>query len=514
MEALYSLLHSLTSPEWKAFQNYLTCFTDYNPAHLKQLHLAKMLSEKVKCPTSDECCIALYATKKSKGFKMLKSRLKEKLHEFLLCDISDERPEGLDEADYATIKIKTKSALFQKLHYSKTRTNYFNELLDEIIQLGKEYEHYSSLVDHLRLKKSFTGFKVGTKEFETISREIEKYWKLHRMVYLSEHYYHQLIALGDFSSRPDDKRVSAFFKKAIPELEIYYWETKSPTIKYHLTFLKLGFHSHCRDYMRSRSICLELLGIVRNNKSVYRRQRIGIVYDNLSHYEFHIGRYRQAAEWAHEAQKYFNAGSENYCIALEQEFYALYAMKRFDKAVEAANKMLTSASREELGEFRCSKYNYLLANVLFKQGRFKDAFHLLSQERDFSEDKAGWETGARTLTIMTLIEFGKSDEAGLAVRSLKQFFKRTGKKDPIGLRDKKILNLLLILERKGFDFTLVKGAGDKYLKPLSSNDQLLQWKPFTHEVIPFHQWFEGKMNVKKRLTSLAEQHPKEKYQRV
>jgi hypothetical protein len=172
-------------------------------------------------------------------------------------------------------------------------------------------------------------------------------------------------------------------------------------------------------------------------------------------------------------------------------------MEKFEQAEVVANKMLASATKKELGGFRHAKYNYLLANALFKLRRFNEAFNILSQPREISSDKAGWETGARILTIMTLAEMLRLDEASLAVVSLKQFFIRTGKETPISTRDKKILNLLQIAERTGFAFTLLNGNTDKYMQSLCSKEEEYKWQPFTHEVIPFHLWFSEKMGKKR-----------------
>ena len=126
--------------------------------------------------------------------------------------------------------------------------------------------------------------------------------------------------------------------------------------------------------------------------------------------------------------------------------------------------------------------------------------HFLSQEREIYKDKAGWEVGARVLKIMTLIETLKLDEASLAVKNLKQFFKYTDKKTPVSLRDKKILNLLLVAENKGFMFNTLNGNTDKYMIALTSEDKNLRWEPFTHEVIPFHEWYAGKMSPKHKIS--------------
>lgn len=497
MQELYTLIQSLTSGEWASLQNYFTFFTAHDAGKLKYLQLARLLMDSKECPEEKYCCLKIYGVKSDRNFDTLKSRLKDKVLDFLLTDISADKQKELDEVDYMAIKIKKKSAQFQQLYYSKTRIPLLLNLLDEIINLAKKYEYYVSVVEHLRLKKTLVSFKGGTKEFNEVNEDMEKHLLCYTLANKAEHFYYELIMLSEYSGKRDKQKVLEFLTKAISEVSEGHLLTKSPIINYYLKILEMDFCQLNEDYLKSRSTCLELLEVVRNNKSVYRRQRISVVYVNLSRCEYYLGRYEPAAEYAREAQKNFNLSSENYCIALEQEFYALFAMKEYDRATEIASKMLVSAPKKELGAFRFSKYNFLLANGFFKQGKFHDVLHILSGEREIAKDKAGWEVGARVLSIMSLIETHRQDEASSAVLNLKQFFKYNDKKGTaIGARDKKILNLLLIAERNGFMFNLLNGSTDKYMSLLSSgdpNDKEYQWEPFTHEVIPFHEWFAGKM---------------------
>ncbi|MEK6615630.1 MAG: hypothetical protein AABZ32_05900, partial [Bacteroidota bacterium] len=296
MEELHSLLHSFTCTEWASFRNYLTCFTTYNSAELKSVQLADVLIGEKESPTHDACSIKLYGTKNNIAFDVLKTRLKEKALDFLLTDISCDKQKELDEADYAAIKIKKKSAQFQHLFFSKKRTPLLYGLLDEIIHIAKEYELYSMLVEHLRLKKIIISPKSSKKEFEKINKEMDYYWDCNRMVNKAEHYYYELIMLSEYSGKPDEEKYSSFFEKAIAELDEYYEQTKSPLIKYHKKFLELGFYQHRENYLKSRSVCLELLDVVNKNKSVYRRQRVGVVYDNLSRCELYLALSMRLAE--------------------------------------------------------------------------------------------------------------------------------------------------------------------------------------------------------------------------
>jgi len=493
MKEIYALVKSLTQGEWQSLQSFLSSFSSHNPAELKQLQLARLLWDAEECPADKSCCVKVYGVKSDASFDVLKTRLKDKVLDFLLTDISADKQQELDEVDYAIIKMKKKSAQFQQLYYSKKRMPILYGLLDDIISAAKEYEQYSILVDHLRHKKNLVSSKISDKEFERINREMEFGVKYSNIYNTAEHYYRRIGMLEAYSSKPDKKKTLLALKENISEVQAGFEFTNSPMVHYYLKNLEMGYYQLQEDHRQARSICLELLNIVRNNKSVYRKQWIAIAYDNLSQCEYHMGDFKNAAECAREAQELFPQGSANYCIALEQEFYALFALQQYVQSTELANKMIASASPEELGEFRYSKYNYLLANSLFRQRKFPDAHRLLTQKREISKDKTGWEIGARILTIMTLVETLKLDEASLAVLSLKQFIKRVDKTTPVSLRDKTILNLLLGAERKGFVFTMLNGNTEKYIADLQSRDEKTRWEPFTHEIIPFHEWFSEKM---------------------
>src|ERR1051326_1663048 len=498
MQDVFSLIQCLTSREWESLRSYLTCFSTHanDEGGPKQLQLAKILREASEEPEQSRCCVLIYGIKDEQAFEMLKSRLKEKTLDFLLTDISCDKKQELDEADLAFIKMKKKSAQFQQLFYSKKRTPFLHYMLDEIIALAKDYEQYFILAEHLKAKKNMVSWKKGELEFNSINKEIEYYSRCSDLYIKSENYYYKLIMQYEYGGKPDKQKIDSFLKKAITELHEENKDIKSPTVNYHLKNLEMDFYQLRGDYAKARSICLELLDVVRKNKSVYRRQRVGIVYDHLSRCEYYLGKFEQAVKDAQEAQQNFNAGSENFCIALEQEFYALFALEKYEEAIAVAEKMISSASRKELGEFRHAKYNYLLANALFKLRRFTEALNILSQDWELSNDKAGWDVGLRTLKIMTLLEMRKHNEAELAVLNMKQFFKRLGKTSTVNTRDRMIHNLLMQVYRAGFAFNMLNGTTEKNLSMLSSDKQV-KWEPFTHEVILFHDWFAEKMGKKK-----------------
>ncbi|HET7817704.1 MAG TPA: hypothetical protein VFL70_00200, partial [Bacteroidia bacterium] len=329
------------------------------------------------------------------------------------------------------------------------------------------------------------------------SNELNKYKIKQEAFIKAEQYYQNLIMLYDYNGKCDKKKVNTFLIAIIAEVGKDYEQTQSPIISYYLKIFEMDHYQLHENHVKAKDTCLELLDIVRYNKSVYRKERVGIVYDHLSRCEYYLENYKQAAEWAKEAHKYFNRGSDNYCVALEQEFYALLAMEDYDKAKEAADKMRTGAAKEELGAFRHAKYNFLFANALFKGGRYKEVITLLSQGLEISKDKAGWEIGIRVLGIMACLELERFNEAAFSIERLRKFIAFTEKKTPVSVRDKTIGSLLQALEKQAFAFTSLSAKAGKYLELLSSKEKEYCWEPFTHEVIPFHEWLKSKCKISK-----------------
>lgn len=487
------MMHCLTPAEWTSLQIFLTAFTPHDPARLKYVQLARILMEAKSPPNAEACCLKLYGRKKSPGFQMLKTRLKEKVFDFLGTDLSADKQQELDELDYATTKMKKKAALFYQLFFSKKRMLWLYDLLDDIISSAREYEQYIILLDHLKFKKSFVSFKKSDKELERINTEMEFSLKCVSIWNKAEHYYYRIGVLQAFTSKPNRQKALLELEENIAEIKTGFEFTNSSRVHYYMKYLELAYYQLKEDYPQARRVCLELLNIVLNNKSVYRRQRVGVTYVDLSQCEYYLGNFEQVALYAKKAQKIADQSSDNYCIALEQEFCALFAMRQYGQSAEVANKMIASATSKELGEFRYSKFNYLLANTLFKQHKFKQVLQILSQKREISKDKSGWEIGARVLHIMTLIELQKPDEASYVTERLRKFIEFTNKKTPVSLRDKIILKVLLTLEKSEFVFSLLNANLEKHILALRDTKSETRWQPFTHEVIPFHEWLEEKM---------------------
>src|ERR1051326_34304 len=312
MNDLYQLIQSLTSSEWSALKIFLTAFSPHKPENNKLHKLTCILMEARECPGERYCIEKIYGNAKSTGFDMLKSRLKDKVLDFLLTDISTDKQKELDEMDLAFIRAHKLLAMYRQLLYSKRRLSIEIELLNEIILISKAYEFFSLLADALREKKTMITWKRNKHEFELVNKEINNSLIKHNLLNQAEHCYYQICNFHDTNANFNRRKELSLLKKYIIRIQKWYNETNSNRIKYYLNFLELDYAD--KNYSKGKKICIELFDLIKNNKSVYRKNRMGVIYDNLSRCDYYLKNYKDAIQYAQQARKMIVSNSREYCM--------------------------------------------------------------------------------------------------------------------------------------------------------------------------------------------------------
>lgn len=495
MEELHSLLHSLSRAQIRLLRNYLTCFSSRGESEAKTLLLVEFLLKSTSCvPTVEDCSMVVYDTPADAKILKLKSRLKGKILDSLLLDINLDKKALLDKSELMTVKLRKKIAQLNYLFFKHGAKPLVKQMLDEIVVLSKQYEYYSGLVEALRFKKNFKGFRIGEKEFFTIKKEMEFYVACSNAVTKAQDCYYLMIMRTNFQANVNPKSIQSFLRESIGDLKKEYEYTQSANVGYYLKYLEQSYFENSKDYYSAREACLEQLAIVNNNVSVYRKQRVGIIYDNLAQYDILLGQYERAINNAVAAQKHFIKKSTNYFVSKEVEFYALFYSGLYARA-KSASSVLLSAVPFQSGDFRNAKYSFFRANVLFIQGEVREAFKLLNKKLELSKDKSGWEIAIRILTVMCHIEQEDYDYVTQLIDSLRRHIDRQGKQSEIKERDKLIVKVLQQMSKRGFAQGQVSEKEIHLLRQLAGNDKKCKWEPLTPELIPFHEWAVKKYRI-------------------
>lgn len=499
MKSLHALIHTLNKGEQRVTRTALTCFSGKKDSTTKTLKLFDyLLKNKSHIPPNHECALHIYNNAKDKRFKMLKLRFRQKLLDSIVLDLNLSRKGMLEGVDQGNIKVRKKISQLFYLYYLKGVV--LDILLNEIIDLSKKYECYSSLIEALRVKKYSKGFLKGEADFNKINKEIEFYEDCNKALHKANDYYYRLIINANFHAQINSDKINSYLEKSIAELSRDYEYTKSALVGYYLKLMEMAYFENAGNYTFAKRACSELLNIVKKNKSVYRKSRISLVYVNLCQFNIFLHQYKEAIGNARLAQSLVSLTSNYYLIFKEWEFNALFHENHMEEAGSLITSLIKKTSEvSENDDFRLAKYNFYKAAVLFKQGNYKPVLKELNMHLEISKDKEGWGTAIRVLTIMTLIEMDRLDEVSSRLDSLRKHMERNTEKDNTREREKIIFRILQSLETSGF---ILKNAEEKkiagYIKLLNSNDKIYKWKPLSSELIPFHKWYTDKFTVKKK----------------
>jgi hypothetical protein len=497
MKNVHALLHGLSKAEQSIFKQQLAVVSlNHLGKDNKLLRLTKYLLSKKLAPGVEECSAGVYG-KGSSGKKIfnLVNRLKGKVLEMLICDQALESNEWLDEQDLLAIRVKKRIAQFQVLFFSGNNRQLAAQILDESISVCKENEYYGSLLECLKYKKWMTGYRQGEKSFNELSDQIAHYEHCNKLLSNAADTYYKVIMRNSFSSVPHSKEKFRTLVSAINNLKRDLANVHSPMIEYYLKLLEIDYFQERDEYLKARSECLQLLTVIRGNRSVFRKSRISSAYGNLSRCELYLKRFEEATEFAREAQKHLPVGSANMMVSKEQEFYALFYSGNFPKAHKMALH-LSSGCNLQLGDFRYDKYNFFLACTLFMEKKYHQALRILDAYQEITKDKAGWEVAIRLLRIMCCVETSNLDGAIMQIESFRKHISAHSSKTLLNSRHQIILRLLSIYEREGFSLKNPNLKTKDLLNLLRSSNTFYSWEMLGPELIPFHEWFASKIEEK------------------
>jgi hypothetical protein len=488
MEKIHFLIRNLSKPQLKLLKVYLQYFSIRKEPNTQLMKLAEILlvnGEEV--PGIEECSRLIYGKMNYNGIQKLKSRLQKKVENLLLLDSGTEKREiGQDELDRYGIVIRRKTALFQILLSKTGSSALLRTEVDEIIRLSKKYENYSTLVELLKFKKWMSGYRVGEKVIWEMNREIQFYQRCNDALNKATDCYYLGVIRSDFTSKADKRSFQGFLRDSIAELHEECIATKSPIVAYYTKQLEMMYFESEGNVDATREVCQDLLKIVSENKSVFRKTRVAIVYDYMASCDIRLDDFEEAVSHAILAQKHFIKNTANYYTAIEHEFYARFYQSDLTNS-QKLNQLLLRSVKKETGDFRFAKYLFYQANVLFALAKHKEAHRLLNFKLQLSKDKQGWDLSIRILKIQTLVEMGRLDEASAQVTSLIKHAERSFVAEELKPREKLIIRTLRMLDHEGFSGTRVLAKIDRFFQLFSTSKNYL-WEPLSSELIPFEKW--------------------------
>jgi tetratricopeptide (TPR) repeat protein len=496
MIELFSLVNGLNAEEAKAIKSsFKKVNTDEECPYLEELFLM-IFSAKGKSLTDTELCIALYGREKLSAVAKLKSRLFQYLLEVISSDSFLSKEQLFDTSDKQIIRIRKKMLQFRVLYRKKNKVDpsVLYHLLSEIIKEAKEYEQYDILVEALSFKKSMLMIRRGVAEIRQIDKQIEYYQYSYKALLRTADFYSEIIANQELLQETNPERLKELLREAISEMEGYISATDSASIKYFCKQLQLAELFRENKHFNSIDICLDILNILNKHKHLYRSERLGVVYNNISICHVYKNSIDDSIASAQKAQEYYSPGSFNMMISRQQEFLACFYGSSYNRAHVIITDLLKFPVMNS-GEFRHDKYLLFEASTLFKLGEHRRALIVSNQALEVSKDKGRWDLGARYLRLMSMIELQQHDPAYSAIEALRKTIRRN-EKEGISLRDELIYRAFNEFASTGFS-TVPTTKLIEIIQELSEAGSANSWNYYTHELIPVHKWIESKILAQK-----------------
>jgi tetratricopeptide (TPR) repeat protein len=497
MTELFSLVNGLHPEEIKAIKGSFKRVDNDDDALFVQELFTIILSERGNLIPDKELSIVLYGKEKLSAVAKLKSRLFQYILEILSSDKMLSKEQLFDPADKQIIRIRKKMLQYRVIYRKKNKTDItvLSHLLSEIIKEAKEHEQYDILTEALYFKKNMLLIRKGFSEVKQIEKQIELYTYAYKAVLKANDYYFELITNQDLLKQRKPDEIKGLLKEAIIEIENYIKITDSASIKYICKLLQLdelireNKHETCID------TCLDILNILNNYKHLYRMERIGFVYDNISLCQVYKKDFNNAILSVEKAQQYYSPDSFSYMISKQQEFIACFYGSAYNRAYSIILELL-KLPIINAGEFRHDKYLFFEASTLFKLGNYRSAINICNQALEISKDKGRWDIGIRYLQVMCFVELLQYDQAYSSIEAFRKVISRSNDKDICTLRDELIYRALNEFASTAFS-NIPTPKLIEIIENLSSKDSVNSWNYYSHELIPVNKWIESKIKSKK-----------------
>lgn len=492
---LKRIVDHLNPNELEVLREYLSCFDTRGGSYVpKTLLLLEHLIENDELDVIIRKLPKVLETKSEAAIRMVAHRLKEKIGESILLDINVGRDDAYDDTRRHKIEV-SKKILLSEVYRSRGLLHEVDQLYSRGITIAKKFELYDQLIEILNYRQGLTGLQHGREKFDAFEEEIQFYEACRSAAQYARKVYYKIILSYGFKGlnrRKTDHEFVDFLTEELETLQEKFDHTSSATVGHYMYMMRIELAQNKNDFTTASEWCLRHVELMKNNPSIYQRNRMGAAYQNLSQNEIYNYYFDYALGFAKESQKFYSSGSPNYALGVELEFYANFYAGNIADA-ESCLERITKSGDIEQWEFRKAWRQYLLACTNFVQGQYKSATNLLNETKALNKDKSGWNLGVRLLSIMNAIEQDQLDYADNLIVSMQQFMKQALKGTAIRKRDEVILKLLLELRRQGYDFENALAKQPELMTQLQSDDEELSWLINSPELIAFHQWFESKL---------------------
>jgi hypothetical protein len=487
MDRLKSLYFSLSPSEKKSVRNYLEAF--HQKGENKSLEFLKLLDHHPDI-SHESASQKLYDDPRSKAFIMMKSRLSDRLTEFLTISVNPELGKRDRDAPYYQDLIEFRKSM---LYATALQERHLPKLALEALENAREYAARCNApeleVDALiRLR----GLDRSTNDrFEDLSKQIQKALKQQECDINATGLMRKFMTLNGSQIGGDETRI-AFLEAHLPSLEEAIRQEYSVRADYFLQMLQVHLCYLTRRLDEGRVFAKKGLEILTQYDGIRSPIRMADSWFQLGRLELQGKCYADALSSFEKARSFQTIDSRNYLTTSMVMLCCHIYLRDHQKANELVAEIKDGPSYHvaEKNGVNQGFFTYLCACLQFIQGKLKEAWTLVQDCQDFGLGKDAWLTSIRLFEIMILVD---KNEPDIATQKLESLRKHMSRYTP-DARIKACFKMLMAQERMGFSFGPIQDEAQQ----LENLQQNLYWDPIGQEVIRFDEWYLERRARKKR----------------
>lgn len=486
LDSVRSLLQVLRPGELESVKTYLKSFHqmygDYEPKTLQLLRIVEsnprlgdaMVKAKVSPKASDNT------------FRMLITRLKEKMFEVLTLDINVGRTEAYSNAYRAKVLARKKMTQAEILH-ARGAVDEAIYLYNTVIKQCEKYEHFQQQVEALQQLHELKSFLFPHQNHQALLTKVEQCRLKEDAIKEARTQFYRLAALEETTAYWPN--LLHDYQKTLAQLQQIESTRSSQRLRYWNGLIQLNQLEASKQSRAALEQCANMHQLLKESPAVFMDRRMGSVQLHLAHNALLLGNYEQTIRAATRARAVFEEESFNYLLALEYEFYGLFFTQQWQDAELLINN-LVKRTDPRTSPFKHAKRQYFKACVLMMAGKHRRAHFILRDTVLLDKDRGGWNVNVRIANIMNQLQWGGLNRPTEAfvdnLYSLLNDLQRNGEADP---RAVAILRMLRRLIANSFDFPRTAKEEHQLLTRLQTSKGPLRWRKPAPELIRFDAWF-------------------------
>jgi|GEM_PF-5202105 len=490
---LRELIDKMDRNEKALLRSYLKAFDSRQKGHkpmglvlfdLLQRHsdnekVLRLLRQKVTGRTDD-------------AIRMVISRLRDKALQVYVLEVNLERRDVFEAFSAAKLEVKR---LKHGAHILRSRGSrkLADELTEKAIALARRYELLNEMPDLLQFSHETKRVGNSIVEFERNLAAVQASISVAEKYIRTELGYSRVmknIGMKGLNRQRPSQEYLNMLEGFIEEWKANNQGLDSVLIANRINLIEAEYYQVKRDFDSAAQALARSIEInghpALNTRGIMMNLKANILENEM--YRFRLD---SALTIATELRSEIPDRNRQWENLREKLFHIHVNQCQFEAGLNAINELLAEV-RPGLKPIYHARFSYMKACLLFLQGDYRGVNRALTDAAEIAQDREGWNVAMRVLRIINSIEMEDYDLADSQITAFYQFVREGLKDSGLRDRDRVILQVLMNLRKRSYDFKSVASSSKQEIGSLWKAEGDTAWDLLTPELVVFHLWFASK----------------------